>query len=62
MPEMNGYDLASEARKIVPGAKVVFLSGFACDPTRQPATDGFLAKPFTVESLTGIVQHALAEI
>jgi two-component system, cell cycle sensor histidine kinase and response regulator CckA len=62
MPEMNGYDLASEARKIVPGAKVVFLSGFACDPTRQPATDGFLAKPFTVESLTGIVQLALAEI
>src|ERR1700682_2561575 len=42
MPEMNGYDLASEARKIVPAAKVVFLSGFACDPSRQPPTAGFL--------------------
>ena len=62
MPEMNGYDLASEARKIVPGAKVVFLSGFACDPGRQPVTDGFLAKPFTVESLTGIVQQTLAAL
>ena len=62
MPEMNGYDLAAEARRIVPAAKVVFLSGFACDPSRQPPTDGFLAKPFTVESLTDIVQHALAEV
>jgi two-component system cell cycle sensor histidine kinase/response regulator CckA len=62
MPEMNGYDLAAEARKIVPGAKVVFLSGFACDPVRQPATDAFLAKPFTVESLTDIVHQALAAL
>jgi two-component system cell cycle sensor histidine kinase/response regulator CckA len=62
MPEMNGYDLAAEARRIAPAAKVVFLSGFACDPSRQPPTDGFLAKPFTVESLTDIVQHALAEV
>jgi two-component system, cell cycle sensor histidine kinase and response regulator CckA len=62
MPEMNGYDLAAEARRIVPAAKVVFLSGFACDPSRQPPTDGFLAKPFTVESLTDIVHHALAEL
>jgi CheY-like chemotaxis protein len=62
MPEMNGYDLAAEARRIVPAAKVVFLSGFACDPHRQPPTDGFLAKPFTVESLTDIVHHALAEL
>jgi hypothetical protein len=27
---------------------------------RHPIGDGFLAKPFTVESLTGIVQQALA--
>jgi len=38
----------------------VFMSGFARDPVRHPIGDGFLAKPFTVESLTGIVQQALA--
>jgi two-component system cell cycle sensor histidine kinase/response regulator CckA len=62
MPEMNGYDLATEARKIVPGAQIVFMSGFACDPARQPTADSFLAKPFTVESLTDIVQRALVEL
>jgi two-component system cell cycle sensor histidine kinase/response regulator CckA len=59
MPEMDGYDLVAEARKISPGVHVVFISGFARDTTRHPSGDGFLAKPFTVESLTDIVEHAL---
>jgi signal transduction histidine kinase len=62
LPEMNGYDLAIEARKIAPSAQVVFVSGFACDPDRQPPGDGFLAKPFAVEELTDIVQRALAAL
>ena len=60
MPEMDGYDLMIEARKISNHVHVVFMSGFARDPVRHPIGDGFLAKPFTVESLTGIVQQALA--
>ena len=60
MPEMDGYDLMVEARKISNHVHVVFMSGFARDPVRHPIGDGFLAKPFTVESLTGIVQQALA--
>jgi CheY-like chemotaxis protein len=60
MPEMDGYDLVVEGRKISPGVHVVFMSGFARDTARHPGGDGFLAKPFTVESLTGIVQEALA--
>jgi signal transduction histidine kinase len=60
MPEMDGYDLVTETRKISPGVHVVFMSGFARDPIRHPTGDGFLAKPFTVESLTGIVEEALA--
>jgi len=60
MPEMDGYDLVAEARKIASGIHVVFMSGFARDAARHPSGDGFLAKPFTVESLTGIVQEALA--
>jgi len=59
MPEMDGYDLVAEARKISPGAHVVFMSGFARDATRHPSGDTFLAKPFTVESLNGIVREAL---
>jgi CheY-like chemotaxis protein len=60
MPEMDGYDLVAEARKISPGVHVVFMSAFARDTTRHPKGDGFLAKPFTVESLTGIVEQALS--
>jgi CheY-like chemotaxis protein len=59
MPEMDGYDLVAEARKIAPGVHVVFISGFARDKARHPSGDGFLAKPFTVEALTGIVEEAL---
>jgi CheY-like chemotaxis protein len=60
MPEMDGYDLVTEARKIAPSVHVVFTSGFARDIARHPSGDGFLAKPFTIESLTGIVAEALA--
>ena len=60
MPEMDGYDLVTEARKISPGIHVVFMSAFAHDATRHPDCDGFLAKPFTIESLTGVVEEALA--
>ena len=59
MPEMNGYDLATEARIISPGVQVVFMSAFAQDTARHPIRDGFLPKPFTAESLTGIVERAL---
>jgi signal transduction histidine kinase len=60
MPEMDGYDLVAEARKISPGIHVVFMSAFAHDVSRHPNGDGFLAKPFTIESLTGIVEEALS--
>ncbi len=60
MPEMDGYDLVTEARKTSPSVHVVFISAFAPDPMRHPAGDGFLAKPFTIESLTGIVERALS--
>ena len=60
MPEMDGYDLAAEARQISPGIRVVFMSAFARDAVRHPNADGFLAKPFTIEALTGIVEKALS--
>jgi CheY-like chemotaxis protein len=60
MPEMNGYELAAEIKKIAPGARMVFMSGFAPDTGSQPVDDNFLAKPFTAESLTHVVRHAMA--
>jgi CheY-like chemotaxis protein len=60
MPEMNGYDLVVEARAIVAGVQVVFISAFARDPARQLNGDRFLEKPFTAEALTAIVEVALA--
>ena len=59
MPEMDGYDMVAEARVISPGVRVVFMSAFARDKTRHPSGDGFLAKPFSVESLTRTVEAAL---
>lgn len=59
MPEMDGYDLVAEARKISPAVHVVFMSAFAPDPTRRPSGDLFLAKPFTSESLIDVVEKAL---
>ncbi len=60
MPEMNGYDFAAEALRIVPSAHIIFMSGFARDMKREPAAHGFLAKPFTIESLTNVVQQVAA--
>lgn len=60
MPGMSGYDLAAAVRKIAPGARIAFMSGFADAGVREPSSDPFLAKPFTVESLTTLVQQALA--
>ena len=57
---MNGYDLVAEARAIVAGVLVVFTSAFARDPARQLNGDRFLEKPFTAETLTAIVEVALA--
>jgi len=60
MPDMDGYEVAAEARKISPRIHVVFTSAFAPDPARHPSGAAFLAKPFTNESLTSIVEHELA--
>ena len=59
MPEMSGYDLTEQLRKVVPGLRCVFMSGFACDQSRKSGADPFLAKPFTVESLTAAVRQAM---
>jgi len=59
MPDMNGFDLAIELRRITPGIRLVFMSGFTSDHFKRSIDDPFLMKPFTVESLTNVVDQAL---
>jgi len=60
MPDMNGFDLAVELKRIAPGVRVVFMSGFTSDHFKRSTDDQFLKKPFTVESLTNAVDQALS--
>jgi signal transduction histidine kinase len=60
MPDMNGFDLAVELQRIAPGVRVVFMSGFTSDHFKRSTDDQFIKKPFTVESLTNAVDHALS--
>lgn len=51
MPGINGRDLATQIRRIIPGIKIVLMSGY------DPGSDGgiqddvVLAKPFTLDDL-----------
>jgi two-component system, cell cycle sensor histidine kinase and response regulator CckA len=62
MPDMNGFDLAVELKRIVPGIRVVFMSGFTSDQFKRSIVDPFLMKPFTVESFTHVVNQALSAV
>jgi DNA-binding NtrC family response regulator len=62
LPGMNGIVLKDECRKIRPNLPVIVTSGFPIKPglhTDQPVTR-FLDKPFTIESLTALVDEIAA--
>jgi len=65
MPDVNGRQLAEEARRRHPGLKVLFTTGYSRNALVQ---DGVLdsgvhliGKPFTVEELAARVRSVLAE-
>ena len=59
MPGMNGMELATRVRALRPQCRVVVMSGYS--PGGEAAAGVlFLAKPFTVETLTTAVRAALA--
>ena len=64
MPGLSGPDVADQLRRIHPGMRVLFLSGYSSHPalpervTAEPAS--FLQKPFTVETLLARVHERLA--
>lgn len=65
MPKMDGKEACDEIRKIRPGVKVLFSSGYAPDQLRQDLQlEGafhFLQKPFTPAELLWMVQSVLDE-
>ena len=63
MPGLDGPAWVREAQKVRPGAKVIFMSGYAEDAfvggdSGVPGS-GFLPKPFTLNELTHRVKEAL---
>ena len=59
MPEgMSGYDLAEAARRLQPGLKVLFITGYAAE---MPENDGqsVLHKPYNRRDLARAVRSAL---
>ena len=66
MPEMNGQDLYEELLKLLPGLKVLYISGytnelFVHDGTLEEEIN-FLQKPFTAERFLIRVQEALGRL
>jgi len=67
MPDRNGYEVFSAARKACPGAPVILMTGFGYDPhhsivrASQEGLSSVLFKPFEIELLMNQVREALAE-
>ncbi|MEA2935629.1 MAG: two-component system, cell cycle sensor histidine kinase and response regulator CckA [Variibacter sp.] len=63
MPEMDGPTLFKEMRKRNPELKMIFVSGYAEEAFEKNLPEGgqfaFLAKPFTLKQLVGIVKQQL---
>ncbi len=65
MPDYNGYEVFSAARKAYPGIPVVLMTGFGYDPHHsivRASQDGLqcvLFKPFQIERLLDEVRKAL---
>ena len=63
MPRMGGPELVRKARAMCPGAKVVYMSGYAESSLRKPSVSEadirLIQKPFDVGDLLGAIRDAL---
>ena len=63
MPGLGGGELSNRVAELRPRAKLVFMSGLACDAASEhgvsTSRERFLQKPFTPSALRGIVQSVL---
>jgi len=64
MPEMDGPTLLTHVRKLYPGLKVIFVSGYAEESVRQGLEDDrsveFLPKPYTLDQINSKVKEVLS--
>jgi CheY-like chemotaxis protein len=63
MPRMNGYQLVEAGRALRPEMKVLLMTGYAQDPIPDSMTRAgirVLYKPFNVDELSVLAQHALS--
>jgi DNA-binding NtrC family response regulator len=65
LPDMDGFRLAEELRGLRPAMRIIMISGYyleddarILDAMRKSRIDGFLAKPFQIET---IVKAAVGE-
>ena len=65
MPDMGGREVAERVRALRPETKILYMSGYTDDHVlREKLSSGgisLLEKPFSAESLSGAVRHALDE-
>jgi len=58
MPDMNGFELMDKVRQKDPDKIFIIMSGVSDneEKSRYEGADAFLAKPFEISDLFGIVQ------
>jgi DNA-binding response OmpR family regulator len=60
MPDMNGFELAQEARVLHPGIILIYMSGFYTEAQRRHGPKGLmLTKPFRPSHMLDAVTKAL---
>jgi CheY-like chemotaxis protein len=62
LPDIDGYQVAEAARNLRPGVKVILMTGYAptpLPPALQSVVYRVLQKPFSLETLPGMVTAAL---
>lgn len=60
MPGLNGRELAVKMRQVIPGIKVVLMSGYDPGPIDESQDEDFvLAKPFTLDDLRDAFSRAV---
>ncbi len=62
MPQMNGYELAELGLTLMPGLKVLLLTGYSENPSPEKLRQAdirILHKPFDLEQLCAVAQDML---
>ena len=66
MPEMSGVSLFDELRRLIPGIRAVFMSGYTDDTLLragiQQGSETLLQKPFSSESLQRTIREKLNQV